>query len=141
MKKNHDDEISKIEEKVDLMSKEIENLQKENYALRTNDEKQRTELLNLEKQRDNYKQKYQEQKNKNTLINQKLNEIEEDFKALVTEKENESNLKAKEEEIKKMKVESKAKIVNDFQNKIAFFRNERKKKKSEENSGTNNFGD
>ncbi|MCQ2817138.1 MAG: hypothetical protein MJ252_07725 [archaeon] len=137
MKNNHDEEVEKIEQKVDLMSKEIDNLQKENFGLRANDEKQRQELSTMEKLRDQYKEKYQEQKNKNIIMNQKLAEIEEDFRALMKDKENESNLKKKEEEIKKMKLESKNKIVNEFQNRIANFRNERLRKKNEENAINN----
>ena len=115
------------------MKREIEKLQKENSTLRSNDERQRQEILSLEKQRDSYKEKYQEQKSKNTLLNSKLAEIEEDFRNIMKEKENEQNLKLKEEELKKMKVDSKMKILRELQNRIGNYKNERLRKKNEEN--------
>ena len=132
-KQGHDEEVSKIEEKIDLLTREIEKLQKENSTLRSNDERQRQEILSLEKQRDSYKEKYQEQKSKNTLLNSKLAEIEEDFRNIMKEKENEQNLKLKEEELKKMKVDSKMKILSELQNRIGNYKNERLRKKNEEN--------
>ena len=131
-KQTHDDEVTKIEEKIDLMTREMEKLQKENTTMRATDERQRQEILSLEKQRDSYKEKYQEQKNKNNLLTTKLAEIEEDFKSIMKEKENEQNLKLKEEQLKKMKVDSKMKILSELQNRIGNYKNERLKKKNDE---------
>ena len=128
----HNDEINKIEEKIDFLTKEIDKLQKENSNLRLNDEKQRLDLNAIEKQRDNYRDKFQEQKNKNDFLSNKLNEIENDFKMLIKEKENENYLKLKQEENKKNKIESKAKIISDLQNQISNYRTQRLKKKVED---------
>jgi hypothetical protein len=57
------------------MSKEMEYLQRENGTLRINEERLRQELLNLEKQRDNYHEKYQDYKAKNNILNTKLGEV------------------------------------------------------------------
>jgi predicted RNase H-like nuclease (RuvC/YqgF family) len=57
------------------MAKEIEHLQRDNNALRSNEERLRQEMLNLEKQRDNYREKYQETKSKNNILNSKLAEV------------------------------------------------------------------
>jgi len=57
------------------MAKEIEHLQRDNNALRSNEERIRQELINLEKQRDNFREKYQETKAKNNILNTKLNEV------------------------------------------------------------------
>ena len=57
------------------MAKEIEHLQRDNNALRSNEERLRQEMLNLEKQRDNYREKYQETKSKNNILNTKLTEV------------------------------------------------------------------
>ena len=118
MKQMHNEEISKIDEKVNLLTKEIETLQKENSNLRQNDERQRLELNSMEKQRDNYRDKYQEQKNNNDLLATKLQEIESDFRNLMKEKENEEYLKMKEDEERRLKFESKNKLVNELQNRI-----------------------
>ncbi len=131
-KQNHNEEISKIDEKVDLLTREIETLQKENSGLRQNDEKQRLELNSMEKQRDNYRDKYQEQKNNNDLLATKLQEIESDFKNLMKEKENEQYLKMREDEERRMKFESKNKLVSELQNRIQNYRNQRLRKKLDE---------
>jgi hypothetical protein len=110
----------------------MEKLQKENSTLRGSDEKRRQEIISLEQQRDGYREKYQEQKNKNNLLNSKLAEIEEDFRNIMKERENEQSLKLKEEELKRMKLDSKAKIVSELQNRIQNYKNERLKKKSED---------
>ena len=77
----------------------------------------------MEKQRDNYRDKYQEQKNNNDLLATKLQEIESDFKNLMKEKENEQYLKMREDEERRLKFESKNKLVNELQNRIQNYRN------------------
>ena len=131
-KQIHNEEISKIDEKVDLLTREIETLQKENSGLRQNDERQRLELNSMEKQRDNYRDKYQEQKNNNDLLATKLQEIESDFRNLMKEKENEQYLKMREDEERRMKFESKNKLVSELQNRIQNYRNQRLRKKLDE---------
>ena len=130
-KQIHNEEISKIDEKVDFLTREIDILQKENSGLRQNEERQRLELNSIEKQRDNYRDKYQEQKNNNDLLANKLQEIESDFKNLMKEKENEQYLKMKDDEERRLKFESKNKLVNELQNKIQNYRNQRLRKKIE----------
>jgi hypothetical protein len=86
----------------------------------------------MEKQRDNYRDKYQEQKNNNDLLATKLQEIESDFKNLMKEKENEQYLKMREDEERRLKFESKNKLVNELQNRIQNYRNQRLRKKLDE---------
>jgi hypothetical protein len=66
----------------------------------------RTEVSSLEKQRDNYRDKYQDYKQKNNILNVKLNEIEDDFRKIILEKQVESFEKKKEEDIQKKKPSS-----------------------------------
>jgi hypothetical protein len=75
IKTKQTEEVNAIETKLEKMSKEIEYLQRENHQLRTNEERLRTELNSLEKQRDNYRDKYQDYKQKNNILNVKLNEV------------------------------------------------------------------
>ena len=51
--------------------------------------------------------------------------MEINYKTLIKEKELEEILKKKEEENKRNKMESKAKLVNELQNKIQNYRNQR----------------
>jgi hypothetical protein len=69
------DEVSAIETKLDKMSREMETLQRDNNTLRVNEARLRQEILNLEKQRDTYQEKYQDHKTKNNLLNSKLAEV------------------------------------------------------------------
>jgi chromosome segregation ATPase len=133
VKDKHCNDIANIENKVEEMSKEMQRVQNENQMLRTNDEKKRQDIHSLEIQRDMFREKYQEQKNKNNLLQSKLTEIEDDFKNIMKDKENEYNLKLKEDELKRMRIDSKVKIVNELQNRIQNYRNERLKKKNEDN--------
>ena len=133
VKDKHCNDIANIENKVEEMSKEMQRVQNENQMLRTNDEKKRQDIHALEIQRDMFREKYQEQKNKNNLLQSKLTEIEDDFKNIMKDKENEYNLKLKEDELKRMRIDSKVKIVNELQNRIQNYRNERLKKKNEDN--------
>lgn len=57
------------------MTREIDNLQRDNNALRQNEERIRTESLGFERQRDNYREKYQDIKSKNNILNTKLEEV------------------------------------------------------------------
>lgn len=124
IKTKQTEEVNSIETKLEKMSKEIEYLQRENHQLRSNEERLRTEVSSLEKQRDNYRDKYQDYKQKNNILNVKLNEIEDDFRKLILEKQVESFEKKKEEECKKMKVDTKQKILDDMQSRISSYKSE-----------------
>jgi hypothetical protein len=69
------EEVVAIETKLDKMSREMELLQRDNNTLRVNEARLRQEILNLEKQRDTYQEKYQDHKTKNNLLNSKLSEV------------------------------------------------------------------
>ena len=124
-KQNEDEKFNKIEDKIDNLLKEIEKLQSENSILRNENEKQRIDINNLSGQRDEYKEKYSEEKNKNDLLCAKINEIENEFDDLRKEKMNEEYIKLKYEENKKNKNENKMKIVNELQKRIQKYREQR----------------
>ena len=127
IKNTHDEQFNKIEDKIDNLLKEIEKLQSENNILRNENERQRIDLNSISNQRDDYKEKYNEQKNKNDLLCVKINEIENEFNDLKSEKMNEEYYKLKMEENRKYKNENKIKIVNELQNRIQKYREQRLK--------------
>jgi len=104
-----------LDTKVERMNRETENLQRENNNIRLNEEKLRLELANAEKQRDLYREKYEESKSKNSRMSSKLLDIETEFKEIMEEKERENHtklLKRSEESQKKLeKYESKQKVM------------------------------
>ena len=62
-------------------------------------------------------------------MQRKMEVIEKDFRNIMIEKDNEVYLKMKEEEIKKVKMDSKTKILSDLQDKINKYKEERNRKK------------
>ena len=121
--------MSMIENKINTFSYEIGNLQKENSKLRQNEEKLRDDYSNLLEQKNDINNLYTEQKNKNELLNMQLQNIQKDFEKLLKEKEMQDLLREKYLEEQRLKNESKAKLVNDLQNRIQNYRTERLKKK------------
>ena len=133
-KKKHNDEINKIEEKIDILMKEIEKLQKENGNLRVDNEKKINDINNISIQRDNFKEKFDEEKKKNELLCAKIGEIENEFRLLQNDKNEEMMNKYKNEEIKKNRNETKNKIISELQSRIQNYKNQRlMMKKNEEN--------
>ena len=132
-KKKHNDEINKIEEKIDILMKEIEKLQKENSNLRLDNEKKINDINNISIQRDNYKEKFDEEKKKNELLCEKIGEIENEFRNLQNDKNEEMMNKYRNQEIKKNRNETKNKIISELQSRIQNYKNQRlMMKKNEE---------
>ena len=132
IKANHEEQFNKIEDKVDNFLKEIEKLQNENNLLRNENERLRIETNGIGTQRDDYKDKYNEEKNRNDLLSVKIAEIENEFNNFKKEKMNEDYFNLKSEEYKKNKNERKMKIVNDLQDKILKYKEKRLKKGMED---------
>ena len=129
IKKNYECEMSMIENKINTFSSEIDNLQKENSNLRKNEEKLKVDYSYLLEQKNEINNLYTEQRNKNELLNMQLQNIQKDFEKLLKEKEMQDLLREKYLEEQRLKNESKAKLVNELQNRIQNYRTERLKKK------------
>ena len=125
MKEVHEDELGKIEEKIDFLVKEVEKLQNENSILIKENEQQRLEKNAIILQKDNFKEKFEDQKSKNDILSGKILEIEEEFKKLQNEKLNEAQTNKNKEENKKAKNVAKIKIVNELQAKIQNYKEQR----------------
>lgn len=128
------DKIADIESKLCAMSKEIEILRRENDSLRKDNEKYRCDIKSAESLRDSFKDKYHEQKCKNDLLNEKLNEINEEFKNYKEDLALSEMNRIKEEEIKRCKLESKNKILGELQRRITNYKNDRIKKKDSDSN-------
>ena len=124
-KKKHEEEFNKIEEKIEILTKEIEKLQSENGILRLDNEKKGNEINNIFLQRDNFKEKFEEEKRKNEILCGKIEEIENEFRNLQNDKNMEMVNRYKIEEIKKNKYENKNKIINELQTRIQNYKNQR----------------
>ena len=124
-KKKHEDEFNKIEEKIEILTKEIEKLQNENSILRLDNQKKGNEINNISMQRDKYKENFEEEKRKNGILCEKIGEIENEFRSLQNDKNAEMMNKYKFDEIKKNKYENKTKIISELQTRIQNYKNQR----------------
>ena len=131
-KKKHDEEINKIEEKIEILMKEIEKLQKENGNLRLDNEKKVNDINNITIQRDNFKEKFDEEKKRNELLIGRIGEIENEFRLLQNDKNEEMMNKYRNEEIKKNRNETKNKIISELQSRIQNYKNQRLMMKNNE---------
>ena len=127
IKIDHEDQFRKIEDKVDNLMKEIEKLQNENNMLRNENERRKIELNGIGTERDDYMDKYNEEKHKSDLLNNKIGEIENEFNKFKKEKMNGDYFKMKNEQSKRDKYERKMQIVNDLQERILKYKQQRLK--------------
>jgi hypothetical protein len=129
MKNNYDNQVSLIDKKITSLSSEIEILQKQNINLRNNDEKIRNDYTNLLEEKNQLSNLLTEQKSKNDILNMQMEDIKKNFEMLLKEREMEELIRQKEMEEKRLKNESKSKLINELQNRIQNYRTERLKKK------------
>ena len=127
-KQMHDTELYNIDNKINDLSKEVEKLQNENYELRREIETQRNSLNSVGKERDMMKEKYEDQKYENDLLNKKIFEVEKGYSDILREKEYEKYFKKEKEENSKNKNETKNKIAQELHSKIQKYRRERLQK-------------
>ena len=120
----HNEEISSIEQKFDKMVKQIEQLTYENSNLRSQEEKLRIENMSNDKQKESFREKYQDYKNRYKIMSGKLADLESEFRSFIYQKEQETYEKRKDEEIKKKHVDSKQRILEDFQTKINSYKSQ-----------------
>ena len=121
----HDNELYNIDNKINDLSKEVEKLQNENFELRREIETQRSNNNTIEKERDMFKEKYEEQKYENDLLNKKIFEVEKGYSEALKKNEYDRYFKKEKEENYRNKNETKAKIAQELQSKIQIYRRER----------------
>ena len=128
----HDNELYNIDNKINDLSKEVEKLQNENFELRREIETQRSNNNTIEKERDMFKEKYEEQKYENDLLNKKIFEVEKGYSEALKKNEYDRYFKKEKEENYRNKNETKAKIAQELQSKIQKYRRERLQNKNDE---------
>ena len=131
-KQIHDNELYNIDSKINGLSKEIEKLQTENSELRQDNESFRSNLNMMTSERDMYKDKFEDQKYKNDLLNKKIFEVENGYNQMMKEKEYEKYYKKQKEDNHRNKSETKTRIAQELQSKIQQYRRERLQRKNNE---------
>ena len=132
-KQMHDNELYNVDDKINNLSREVEKLQIENSELRQDNEKQRNSLNLLTNERDIYREKFEEKKYENDLLNKKIYEVENGFNEMMKQKEYERYNKRQKEENHKNRNETKNKIAQELQSKIQQYRRERLQNRRNDN--------
>ena len=141
IKQMHNGELNNIEEKIILLTNEIEKLRSENYNLRQENERKNMDINVINSHKNELIEKLNDQKSNNDFLSKKLFDIEQGYLEMKKEKEYQMYYRMKTDENKKNRTESKNKIVNDLQSKIQNYRKERLNKREEYNDNLeiNNF--
>ena len=129
--------IETIESKMNIMSQEVNALKKENLCLNEEVENVKSEWNEMQKGRDEWKDKYYEEQCKSEMLEGKMNKIIKEFKKYKEEIEDRDKRRDNEEKIKKEKMEVKKKLVEELQRKVGCYKEMRLKNIR----GRNGFGE
>ena len=133
LQKAQDNKVTEIENKLTNMLLELENLKKENLNLRSENEDLRKNIEKVKFQKDNLKEKYTKEKVDNDVLLKEISDIKNQFEQYKNDLYEQEMRKLQEEQIRKNRIESKIKLVNELQKRIKNYRNSRPKKIIEEN--------
>jgi DNA repair exonuclease SbcCD ATPase subunit len=131
LKQMQDKNINEIEKKLVLLIDEMNKLKYENNELKNQNEKYRNEINNSSREKNEYYNKYQEQKIKNDMINKEIGDIQFQYQELKKKLKNKENKKLVKENMRKNKSENKIKVIQDLQKRIQEYKTERAKIQSE----------
>ena len=103
--------IETIESKMNIMSQEVNALREENLCLKEEVENIKNEWNEMQKGRDEWKDKYYEEQCKSEILERKMNKIMKEFRKYKEEVEDRDKRRDNEEKIKKERMEMKKKLV------------------------------
>ena len=128
MKQIQENNISDIENKLTMLLGEMNKLKYENNMLRKENESYKNNIINNEKEKKEYYNKYQEQKIKNEIINKENEDIQMKLQEYKIQLENKIKNKNVKEKLKKNKSDNKINVIKDLQKKIQLYKTERTKR-------------
>ena len=132
LKNIQEEKISEIEKKLVLLMNEMNKLKNENNDLKIQNENYRNNIMKNDKERNDYYNKYQEQKMKNDAINKEIQDIQLKYREYQKKLEKKEEKKIIKENIRKNKSENKIKAIQDLQKRIQEYKSERARKQSED---------
>lgn len=132
LKKLEEGKINDIEKKLVLLINEMNKLKSENSDLKSQNENIRNNIMNSEKEKNEYYNKYKEQKLKNDMINKEIDEIQFKYKEFQKNLEKKEEKKIAKENMRKNKSENKIKVIQDLQRRIQEYKTERARNQLEE---------
>jgi hypothetical protein len=128
LQKAQDNKVTEIENKLTNMLLELENLKKENLNLRSENEDLRKNIEKVKIQKDNLKEKYTKEKVDNDVLLKEISDIKNQFEQYKNDLYEQEMRKLQEEQIRKNRIESKIKLVNELQKRIKNYRIQDQKK-------------
>lgn len=126
----HEEKLNDIESKMEILIQEINKLKYENNELKKQNDYFRNIIMNKEKKKDEYYNKYKELKIKNEMISKENEDIQKKYaenKILLQRKEQKSLIK---ERMRRNNTEHKIRVIQDLQKKIQRYKNARIQKLS-----------
>ena len=128
LKKLQEDKLYNIENQLTMLIGEMDKLKYENNELKKENDNFKYNLINSEKEKNGYYNKYQEQKMKNDIINKEIVEIQRKYQEYKIELENKINEQNIRNKMNKNKSENKINVIKDLQKKIKQYKTERIKR-------------
>ena len=119
--------INEIEKKLCLLMEEMNRLKNENNELKGQNESYRNNIMNNDKEKNEYYNKYKEQKLKNDMINKEIQDIQQKYREYQKKLEAKEEKKIERENMRKNKSENKIKVIQDLQKRIQQYKTERAK--------------
>ena len=129
IKQIQEQSLNDIENKLAMLLNEMDKLKYENSQLKKENENYKNNITNSENEKNEYYNKYQEQKMKNELINKKIEEIKEIYQGCKLKLENKIEKENKKEKLRKTKSDNKINVIKDLHKKIQQYKTERSKKR------------
>lgn len=123
--KSRDSEtITNLESKLNQLKDSYDILKAESKVAKTNEEKQKYEILNLKAERDKYEEKYIRNKNSKDELLKRVASLESQVKNLNYEKEFAMMERKRQEDEKRNKYELKAQCIEQMKSSISSFKAE-----------------
>ena len=129
LKKIQEQNLNEIENKLVMLISEMDKLKYENNELKKENENCKCNIMNNEREKNDYYNKYKEQKMKNEMINKEIKEIKEKYQVNKIELENKIHKENVQEKLRKNKSDNKINVIKDLHKKIREYKTERAKKK------------
>ena len=130
LKQLQEDQLSNIENKLTSFLNEMEQLKYENNELKKENENYQKHIINNEKEKKEYYNKYHEQKMRNEMMNKENEEIKKKCQEYKMQFEYKIKDKNEKDKIKKSKSNNKINVIKDLQKKIQEYKTERTKRYS-----------
>ena len=132
LKSVQEQKISEIEKKLGQLIGEMNKLKNENNDLKIKNENLRKSIANNDRERNDYYNRYQEQKRKNISINNEIQGVKQKYEEYKRKFEKKEEKKVMKDNLRKNRSEKKIKVIKDLQKRIQDYKMKRAKNQVDE---------